>query len=193
MFTVIVQLATAGSDTGPLFNLYSNVDGYSSAFETGVTKLDLLAGYTSYLVPDGTTIIRVCSTGPDCFNCVDIPVASTTTSSTSTIAANTEITIINNTESVTFDSISMSGNPLLPGPFYPTPGNTYLTSYPSGTYSVTVTLLNVPNSNTTIRIDDGDIIQCYTFPTAGLVMTHTFPVVSLTGAPATITINSNPC
>ena len=35
--TVLLTLTTAGSDTGP-FNLYSDVDGYISAFETGVSK-----------------------------------------------------------------------------------------------------------------------------------------------------------
>lgn len=189
MTTLIITLTSAGSDTGP-FNLFSNVDAYSSAFATGVSKASLLAGYTSYTVPDGTSIVRVCSTGT-CQNCVDIPVETTTTT-TSTVSADTEINIINNTEGVTIGNILMDAFPLPPGPgFYPNPGDTYLTSYPSGAYGVTITLFNVPNNNTTVRIDDGDIINCFTYP-AGVSVSHTF-TVSLTGLPTTIQVNTTPC
>jgi len=68
--TVLITLTTAGADSGP-FNLYSNLDGYISAFETGVSRAALLAGYSSALVPDFTTIVRVQSTG-DCSNNIDI-------------------------------------------------------------------------------------------------------------------------
>jgi hypothetical protein len=69
--TVLIQLTTAGADTGP-FNLYSNIDGFGIPFEVGVTKVDLLAGYLSSLVPDLTTTIKVCSTSLYCSNCIDI-------------------------------------------------------------------------------------------------------------------------
>ena len=78
--TVLITLTTAGTDTGP-FNLYSNVDGYVSAFETGVSKAALLAGYSSALVPNGTTIIRIKSTGT-CVNYIDVSVVTTTTTTT---------------------------------------------------------------------------------------------------------------
>ena len=68
--TVLITLTLAGIDSGP-FNLYSNLDGYVSAFETGVSRTALLAGYSSALVPDFTTIVRVQSTG-DCSNNIDI-------------------------------------------------------------------------------------------------------------------------
>jgi hypothetical protein len=68
--TVLITLTVAGIDSGP-FNLYSNTDGYISAFETGVTRAALLAGYSSALVPNFTTIVRVQSTG-DCSNNIDI-------------------------------------------------------------------------------------------------------------------------
>ncbi len=88
--TVLITLTTAGSDTGP-FNLYSNVDGYLSAFETGVSKASLLAGYSSALVPDFTTTIRVMSTG-DCKNYIDIVLDAPTTTSTTTTAPTTTTT-----------------------------------------------------------------------------------------------------
>lgn len=78
--TVLITLTIAGTDTGP-FNLYSNLDGYTSAFETGVSKASLLGGYSSALVPDGTTTIRVSSTGT-CTNYIDLAVGTTTTTTT---------------------------------------------------------------------------------------------------------------
>jgi len=82
---VVITLTTAGSDTGP-FNLYSDVDGYTSAFETGVSKAALLAGYTSTLVPNGTTVIRVMSDNPPvCTNYIDISIVECTTTTTTMI------------------------------------------------------------------------------------------------------------
>jgi hypothetical protein len=83
MLTAIITLTTAGADTGN-FNLYSNIDGYTAAFETGVAKSSLVAGYTSYLVPDGTTTVRVKSNAT-CTNYVDIPLTTITTTTTTTI------------------------------------------------------------------------------------------------------------
>jgi hypothetical protein len=82
--TVLITLTTAGLDSGP-FNLYSDVDGYTTAFETGVSKTALVSGYTSSLVTNGTVTVRVKSTGT-CTNYIDIPIGgiTTTTSSTST-------------------------------------------------------------------------------------------------------------
>jgi hypothetical protein len=94
--TVIITLTLAGSDTGP-FNLYSNVDGYTTAFETGVSRAALVAGYTSILVPDGTTEILVRSTGV-CQRDLYLPVAgapatTTTTTSSSTSTTSTSTTL----------------------------------------------------------------------------------------------------
>jgi hypothetical protein len=78
--TVLITLTVAGADSGP-FNLYSNLDGFVSAFETGVSKASLLAGYPSALVPDYTTTVRVKSNGV-CVNYVDILLGATTTTTT---------------------------------------------------------------------------------------------------------------
>lgn len=82
--TVLITLTTAGADTGP-FDLYSNTDGYVTAFETGVAKAALVGGYVSVLVPDSTTTIRVQSTAA-CTNYVDIPVTEITTTTSTTTA-----------------------------------------------------------------------------------------------------------
>ena len=88
--TVLITLTTAGADSGP-FDLYSNLDGYVSAFETGVSKAALLAGYSSALVPNGTSTIRIKSTGV-CTNYIDVTVVTTTTTTTSTSSTTTTST-----------------------------------------------------------------------------------------------------
>ena len=88
--TVFITLTVAGADSGP-FDLFSNLDGYTGAFASGVSKSSLLAGYASSAVPDYTTIIRVMSIG-DCNNYIDIPVDALTTTSTTTIAPTTTTT-----------------------------------------------------------------------------------------------------
>lgn len=88
--TVYIIFNVAGSDTGP-FNLYSDVDGYSSPFESSVTKADLLAGYISTSVPLGTTVIRAVSFGT-CTNYLDMPIQSTTTSTSSSSSTTTTST-----------------------------------------------------------------------------------------------------
>lgn len=82
--TVYIILTTAGADTGP-FNIYSDVDGYISAFETGVSKASLLAGYTSSLAPNGTTIVRVMSASALCTNYIDLTLSMCTTTTTTTL------------------------------------------------------------------------------------------------------------
>ena len=88
--TVLITLTVAGADSGP-FNLYSNLDGFTAAFESGVSKASLLAGYPSALVPDYTTTIRVKSDGV-CVNYIDILLESTTTTTTTVIGPTTTTT-----------------------------------------------------------------------------------------------------
>jgi hypothetical protein len=80
--TILITLTIAGADSGP-FDLYSDLDGYISAFETGISKSSLLSGYSSALVPNGTTNVRVKSTGV-CVNYIDIVLTTPTTTTTTT-------------------------------------------------------------------------------------------------------------
>lgn len=89
--TVYITLTTAGTSAGP-FNLYSDIDGFTSAFETNISRATLIAGYASALVPDFTTTIRVLSLGLSCTNFIDIPVVSPTTTTTTTVAPTTTTT-----------------------------------------------------------------------------------------------------
>ena len=82
-----IKLTTAGNNTGP-FNLFSDVDGFTVAFETSISKASLLAGYTSTVVPDFTTIIKVASDSL-CENSFDIILQHTTTSTSNTTSTTT--------------------------------------------------------------------------------------------------------
>lgn len=85
--TALITLTVAGADSGP-YNLFSNLDGYTSAFATNVSKASLLAGYSSSAVPDYTTIVRIVSIG-DCTNYIDITLTQLTTTSTSSTTTTT--------------------------------------------------------------------------------------------------------
>lgn len=67
----LITLTAAGVDSGP-FNLYSDVDGFTVPFGPALSQAVLLAGYISNVVPNGTTVVRVLSTGA-CKNYIDIP------------------------------------------------------------------------------------------------------------------------
>jgi ubiquinone biosynthesis protein COQ9 len=91
--TVLITLTVAGFDSGP-FDLYSDLDGYTSAFESGVSKASLLAGYSSALVPDGTTIVRVRSVSEFCSNYLNITLENTTTTTTTAAPTTTTTTTL---------------------------------------------------------------------------------------------------
>lgn len=86
---LLIVLTSAGLNSGP-FNLYSDTDGYAEPpFETDVPKQDLLDGYISTLVPDGTTIVRIQSDNNLCTNYIDLSTGITTTTSTSSTTTTT--------------------------------------------------------------------------------------------------------
>jgi hypothetical protein len=87
--TVLLTLTTAGTDA-TVFDLYSDIDGFTIAFETNVSKASLLAGYSTALCPDYTNIVRVQAT-IKCVNYVDI-ILSNTTTTTTTVAPTTTTT-----------------------------------------------------------------------------------------------------
>jgi hypothetical protein len=87
---VLITLTTAGADAGP-FDLYSDTDGFVTAFASGISKATLLGGYLSSAVPDGTTSIRIVSTGT-CTNYIYVSVEGTTTTTTSTSSTSTTST-----------------------------------------------------------------------------------------------------
>jgi hypothetical protein len=99
--TVLITLTTAGISTGP-FNLYSNVDGYAVPFESSVPKASLVLGYTSVLVPTGTTTVQVKSLGT-CTTGVNILIGGVTTTTaipTTTVAPTSTTTVAPTTTAV---------------------------------------------------------------------------------------------
>ena len=125
MTTLITLNIPVGGDAGP-FNLYSNTDGYTAPFATGISAAALTAGYTSTVVPNGTTIIRVVSAGV-CTNYIDITInlitTTTTTSSSSTSTTTTTTTVTPTTTTTTTEFIpnlnsgssSIQANPEIEG------------------------------------------------------------------------------
>lgn len=88
--TITITLTIAGADTGP-FDLYSNADGYTIPFQTGISKASLVAGYTSTMVPNSATIIRVKSNS-SCTNYIDLTITGVTTTTTSTSSSTSTTT-----------------------------------------------------------------------------------------------------
>lgn len=76
---VLLTLTTAGSDTGP-FDLYTNLDGFTTPFLINISKASLTSGYLAN-TPDYTQTIRIKSTGL-CVNYSDILLQNTTTTTT---------------------------------------------------------------------------------------------------------------
>lgn len=94
--TVLITLTIpSGGDTDD-FQLSSNSTGSFIVFEESIPAAQLTAGYTTSLVPNGTTIIRVQSKGL-CNNHIDInitlipPPTTTTTSTSSTTTTTTTV------------------------------------------------------------------------------------------------------
>ncbi len=122
--SVVVKLLTSGVDAGP-FNLYSNVDGYTTPIAVNIPKATLTAGYTLATVPTGTTLIKATSLGL-CGNSVIVGMsegyvgpATTSTTSTSTTVFNpntTSTTTSTSTSSTSTSTTSTSTTAYIPYP-----------------------------------------------------------------------------
>ena len=88
--TILITLTTVGIDCST-FDIYSNVDGFLSAFETAVPKASLSAGFSSANVPNGTTVIRVKAKGL-CSNYIDLQLINATTTTTISSSSTTTST-----------------------------------------------------------------------------------------------------
>ncbi len=87
MKTIQIQIQP-GSDTST-FDIYTDSDSYTTPIHYNVTKSELEIGYTSTIVPDNATIIKVSSNSvicPDQY--ILIPITTTTTTTTTTESNN---------------------------------------------------------------------------------------------------------
>ena len=100
--TLLITLTVADIDTGP-FNLYANGDIFP--FAELIEKSVLLAGYTSTVVPDGTTSINVQSVNELCNNFITLTVDATTSTTTSTSTSSTTSTSTSSTTTTTTTAI----------------------------------------------------------------------------------------
>jgi len=108
-----IILTIAGTDTGP-FNLYSNIDTYGVPFATGISRSILETGYTSTMVPDGTTIVKVLSTGvctTDTYaNVVLLPITTTTTTTVVGVVCGTPTNYGGGTSYPSVETIALGPN-----------------------------------------------------------------------------------
>ena len=138
-----ITLTTAGTDTGP-FNLLSDVDSYVTPFETNVAKSSLVAGYTTNLVPDAATVVRVQSTSSFCTNSIDLAYSTTTTTSTTTVPpTTTTTTTVPPTTTTTSTTTSTTTPP-------PTTTTTTSTTTSTTTPPPTTTTTSTTTSTTTV-------------------------------------------
>lgn len=104
MIDIIIGIQNMGSDTGPTFDLYSDLDD-QVPFEIDVSKVDLLVGYTT-TAPTGSTIIRVKSKG-ECETYIDIPILEPTTTTTTTLPPETTTTTTTTSTTTTTTSTTL--------------------------------------------------------------------------------------
>jgi surface protein len=172
---VFITLTSAGADAGP-FNLYSNVDGFVSAFAIGVSKATLLAGY-SVIAPAGTTTVRIISAGV-CTNFIDVVIGATTTTSTSTTSTTSTSTTSTTTSTTSTTSTSTTSTTttttttIAPSAFISTwrTTNTYAGS--SNSDQVKLPLQNGGTYNFTVNWGDGNTNVITTWNQAET--THTY-------------------
>jgi hypothetical protein len=195
--TVLITLVIAGTDSGP-FDLYSNNDGYVSAFESGVSRAALIAGYASSLVPDYTAIIRVKSNGELCTNYIDIPVIEIpSTTTTTTTAACGCFEIETNISQTDLDDATGNTNPaddnLISFFFLDCNGVFSQASYTvAGTYYSTDVCTNDPASILNFRYMKNDILITTVVSTASLSVICCTTTTTSTSSSTTTTTTTTP-
>lgn len=89
---VTITLTYVGANSGPLYDLYSDADGYVTPFATSVPIASLYPVGSNYTVSDLTTTIKLDSSG-DCYPEYISVVTSTTTTTSSTTTTTTTTAI----------------------------------------------------------------------------------------------------
>jgi hypothetical protein len=138
-----ITITNIGENEGP-FNLYSNTDGYSSAFEADVTRGELLAGFGSDLIPDGTSVVRATSISL-CNSSIDITITTYTTTTTTTLATTTTTTTVPpvTTTTTTIPPVTTTTTTL-----FPPVTTTTTTLFPPVTTTTTSTLATTTTTTT---------------------------------------------
>ena len=190
---ITVTLTSVGTDTGP-FDLYSNTDGFTTAFVSGINKNDLLSGYFTNIAPDNTTIVRVKSNNVNCTSYVDIvisgimpstptPTPTPTVTPTPTpnpldyATINAKARLVGNTTWIS--NITINSNPVV-GMNYPVTiyiDKSGTTTYFDSSSTVIIEIVN-PLTGYCISITDGNNSTQYMSVISGTT-TYTFTGVSI--------------
>lgn len=59
--TIFIKLDSVGANAGP-FMVYSNTDGYVTAYGVQISKANLLTG-VNVIIPNGTTSVKIRNNG----------------------------------------------------------------------------------------------------------------------------------
>ncbi len=84
MKTILIQIQASLDNT--TFDIYTDSDSYTTPIHYNITKSELESGYTSNIVPDSATTIKISSNSiicPDQF--ILLPITTTTTTTTTTV------------------------------------------------------------------------------------------------------------
>jgi len=142
------------SNVGP-FDLYSNVDGYTVPFETGISAISFIGSGYITSPPDGTTFIRVQSTGScDTFISLKNPCEPTTTTTTSSSTSTTTSTSTSTSTTSTSTSTTTTTSTTI------APTTTTTTSSSSSTSTTTTTA--PPTTTTTTTSEAPEDCFCIT-------------------------------
>jgi hypothetical protein len=122
--TVLITLSSSGASSGPLYDLYSNID-YVTPLASGVTKLALQGGYSLSGVPDAATTIRITSTGPTCTNSIDVTITGNTTTTTTTAGCTITSSIVLAQGTSSVDACTNFGTPANRATYYTFDGSSF--------------------------------------------------------------------
>jgi hypothetical protein len=184
---ITVTLVNPGASVGP-FDIYSNVDSFTTPISTGVSRSALVAGYNIAGVSDLTATVKLVSTG-SCNSVIFLPVTvktPTTTTSTSTNTSTSTSTSTTTTSTTLAPAvptkISVTANTVAG-----TPQDCLGTSYPVSVTTATVNIYDqydqLINAATSINV----VIRCNYAPCTGPAITITRTITVPAGASGTNT------
>lgn len=131
---LFIRLTVAGANVGPTFSLFSDVDAYATAFETGVALSTLYPDGSYFTAPDGTKEVKIVNEGGVC---EDLYLTVATTTSTSTTLAPTTTTTTTAVPGTTTTTTTGEGTTTTSTTSEPTTTTTTTTAEPTTTTTTT--------------------------------------------------------
>jgi len=180
--SLLITLTSAGAGLGP-FDLYSDVDAYTTPFDTGISKVALEAGYLTTLIPDAALFIRIVSTG-SCTNYITVlaEVSTTTTTTTTASPTTTTTTIAPSTTTTTTVTPTTTTTTTV------SPTTTTTTTVPVTTTTTTIS----PTTTTTTTVAPTTTTTTTISPTTTTTTIAPTTTTTTTVAPTTTTTTTLP-